>query len=268
MGIGEGFEGAEFNNAKGAAGLLGVPKFIDANFGAMRVATPIHQEIGEEHLIERMRKGFAEPNRAATGDIEFGHGIVGAFIDPGSLAAGSKELACKDVGESGMILPVPDHGGEKIGSGEERAGHGFGSAEAEMSATSGAGDFSVEPEFSGAESDFVGCAIKLLHPRIVPGPISAGGQVNLNDAGVRSESDPGETGIGGGRVTVENEAIEFEFSRGLFDVMGQETVRFEIERRQKDLNIAASNLDGHGPFEGRIGEIGQGEPEAEEAITN
>jgi len=76
-----GFEGAKLDEPEPAVRRKRIPKFVDANLGAVSVAAAIHQQIAEKQIVEREVLRGAERLGGGTRDLQFVESFVGGLVD-------------------------------------------------------------------------------------------------------------------------------------------------------------------------------------------
>src|SRR5262249_10516339 len=113
-------EGAQLNQALPAVGSGWVEQLVDADFGAMRVAGQIHQEMAKQQirhprgsLVSRFRK------RTAERQLQLCERLVGGLVDARSLGGGADEQSGEEIRERGVMLQKGQKTREQRGAFEE-----------------------------------------------------------------------------------------------------------------------------------------------------
>jgi hypothetical protein len=111
LGLGRHFEPAKLDEAETAGRAIGREELVDADFGAVRVARHIDQQVAEQPIDQPRLRLFGRPVGERIGhlrqcDFQLVQPVVPCLVDPRRLAGRADEQAREKVGERRMALPV------------------------------------------------------------------------------------------------------------------------------------------------------------------
>ena len=147
------FEAAELDQAQPPGRAVGRIKLVDADFGAVRVAGHVGQQIAED-AVDQPGRDIARRavGHFAEGDFQFVERVVARFVDARRLAGRADEQAREQIGQR-RDGSANRRSGSCSRSGRRRNGLSAGvrAADHDMIAAAGAGMPPVEHEFLGAQ---------------------------------------------------------------------------------------------------------------------
>ena len=115
------FERAEFHQPQAPCRTVGRIALVDADFGAMRIAAHVDEQIAIEPVHQPDRKGaLARHRRIGECDLQFIKRVMTRLIDAWRLARRADEHAGEQVGQSRMALPIEHEAAQHVGPAQER----------------------------------------------------------------------------------------------------------------------------------------------------
>ncbi len=149
------FERAEFEEAEPARRGVRRIELVDGEFGAVRVAGQIGQQMTQQPVDEPRRCGLAARlvllRQLLERDLELVEAVVARLVDARRLARRADEHPREQIGQRRVVLPVGDEASQQIGPAQERAVRGRRAAERDVVAAARAHVPAVEHELFGAE---------------------------------------------------------------------------------------------------------------------
>jgi hypothetical protein len=103
-----------------AGGAVGRIELVDADFGAVRVAGDIDQDVPEQAVDQPQRRLDTRRRHMGQRDLEFVEPVMAGLVDARRLAGRPDEHAGEQIGQRRMPLPVQHQALQQIGTAQER----------------------------------------------------------------------------------------------------------------------------------------------------
>ena len=104
--VGRHFERAEFDQPEPPGRAVGRIELVDADFGAMRIAGDVDEQIAEQAVDEPERRGSPGAGDLRQRDFEFVELVVARLVDARRLAGRADEQAREQIGQRRVALPI------------------------------------------------------------------------------------------------------------------------------------------------------------------
>ena len=192
--VGRHFKAAQFEQAVAARGAVGREELVDAEFGPVRVAGDIGEDVAED-AVDEPRRDVAEIGHLAEGELQFVEGVVARLVDAGHLAGRAEEDAGEEVGERRVVLPVADQAAQEVGAAQERAVGDGRAAEHDVVAAAGADMPSVEQEFFRAEVAVARFLVEDFGVADQFRPVVGGLEIDFDDARIGRDLEMLDAGV-------------------------------------------------------------------------
>ena len=112
-------EGAQLQQAATAGGRIRREELVDAEFGAMRIACRIDQQVAED-TIDQPGRCLAAGLYLSEGDLKFVQRIVARLVDSRVLTRRADEQAGEEIGKRGVVEPVAQQALQQVGPAQQR----------------------------------------------------------------------------------------------------------------------------------------------------
>ena len=144
-------EGPQLQQSQSSGGAIRRIHLVDGEFGAMRVAAGVDQQVAEQAVHQPRRAGFARRRHLLERDLQFVQRIVARLVDARRLRGGSDEQAGEQIGQRRMVVPIGQQAAQQVRPAQERRIRRRFAAEHEVIAAAGAGVATVEHELLGGQ---------------------------------------------------------------------------------------------------------------------
>ena len=239
-------EAAHFEQAEASRRAVGRIQLVDAEFGAVRVARSVDQQIAQHAVDQPGRDRRAGPRQLAKGQFEFVDRVVARLVHARRLAGRADEEAGEEIGQRRMVEPVADQAAQQVGPAQEGRVERRRRAEDEVVAAAGTGVAPVEHELLAAQARLAGRVVEMHGALDELAPARAGLDVHLDDAGVGRDAEVRQARIGRRLVALDDQAdaerLGARFDRGdEFEIVVE-----TVARRHEDVEHAVACLRRHG----------------------
>ncbi len=197
-------ETPEFQQAQAPRGRAGGIQFVDAELGPVGVAGDVDQQVAQQ-AVHDPGLGFLATVDLAEGDLQLVQHFIATLVHAGRLAGGPQEEAGKQVGQAGVVLPVGNQALQQVRAAQQRAVLRTRRAQGNVIATAGARVATVEHELLGAQAGLARLLVQgggVVH-QLAPAVCRV--NIDLDDAGVGGDKQPGEARVARGLVALDHD---------------------------------------------------------------
>jgi len=242
-------EAAQLEQAQPARRTVGRIELVDAEFGAVRVARHVDEDVaqcaidepGRHRLLAlaQRRESVELTLQLAKRDLELVELIVAGLVDARRLARRTDEEPGEQIRQRRMVVPIADEACEQIGAAQEWAVGRRRGAQHHVIAAACTRMASVEHELFGAQIRFVGGAVK--ERRVVDelAPRRGRMDVDFDDAGIGRHLQQLQARIARRRIAFDHDLDLQVRSRRLDGRQQVEIVVERGQRRHEDIKRAA-----------------------------
>ena len=118
--VGRHFEGTQLEQPQPPGRAIGRIQLVDAEFGAMRIAGHVDEQIAEQPIDEPGRARDPGRRQLAKGDLELTQRVISRFVQAWRLRRGADEQAGEQIRQRGMIVPIRQKAPQQVGTAQER----------------------------------------------------------------------------------------------------------------------------------------------------
>ena len=235
-------ERAELDQPQAARGRIGRVELVDAEFGAVRVAGHVDQQVAED-AVDQPRRAVGIVGHLLERDLQFVQRVAASFVHTRRLAGRAQERTREQVRQAGMVLPVGDQAAQQVRTPQERAVRRRASAQQHMVPAPRARVPAVQIELLGAQTGQPGFLVQCRGVLDQILPTGRRVDVHLDHAGVGRDLDVVDPRIERRRVAFDHHR-RLQGRRRVLDRRNQLQERFAaFQRRQEHVQLAVARLD-------------------------